>query len=321
MHLLERAFILDWKSPAGFNSILVPRYINWRSDALFGDELDPIPHVHDIGSINWFQAENKSIRFYTETDFTSYFIEEREAIQSHSFDFTYALTRNRHFAKKLREMGLDRVKCRVCCIWNYLFKHSTSFQHNSASVVRKKLGLGTAAATTGSKRSDLIFVDLSFPLENIPHGLLTRQVEATLDCVRKVKRMLHEPLCVVASNNYLILDKVGKMDTTVRTNRGLFFTRERYQLELSRQLNTTRQGHSRVSSSSLQIPRTEHNALMYFFMGYYLQMNSTVLITAAAAGRRSPYSESMAAYRHFHHPTDTYVVRSPASCKLERYAL
>ena len=300
---------MDWKSPAGFDRIVIPRYIDWRYDVIFEDDPNSIPHVHDIGSRNWFQAQNKSVQFYLNTDFNTYFVNEKEVIQSHGFDFTYALLRNKHFKKKVQELGLHHARCKVCCIWNYLFRQSSSFIRNSAAVSKKKLGL--------TPENDLIFVDLSYPLENLPQTLLNQQMDNVLSCVEKVASVLRKPVCVVASNDYFILRSVRAKYPKGQTNNGLFFTRERYHNELT-QLNSTAVGRhgSLQTPGDITIPRTEQNALMYFFMGYYLQLNSTVLF----ASKKSLYSENMAALRHYYRPTDTYYVPRPdVKCKLDRY--
>ena len=316
---------MDWKFPSGFSRTFIPRYIDWRYDAIFKEDdhthhthpsssSSSIPHVHDIGSKQWYQAQNRSVEFYEKTDFNVFFSDEKEVLQSHSFDFIYALLRNKHYRKKAREMGLFSVRCKVCCIWNYLFRESVSFQHNSAVVARKKLGL--------SPTSDLIFVDLSFPLERLPQPTLTRHMERVFACVEKVSQALRNPVCVVASNNYHVLGRAQAVYPRARTNSGLFFTRVRYQSELNQLLNLT---SSSSSSSSLtriprgvMIPRTEHNALLHFFTGFYgLQLNSTVIVTGK---RPSPYSETMAALRHFRRPTGTYVVTNPElACRLDHY--
>ena len=300
---LDRAFILDWKLPAGFQRILTPRYIDWRFDALEANP--PINHVHDIGSPNWYQEQNKSVAFYMETNFNDYFTNEQEVIQSLSYDFTYALLRNKHFRSKIKELGLNSVKCQLCCFWHYLFKYSTSFSRNLASAAKKKLGL-----TPGR---DLIFIDISFPLERLPKRLLMQHTDEVFKCVQSVVKVLRDPVCILASNNYFLLDEVPKLYPNVVTNKGLFFTKERYQVELQYLLNSTEYS-SKKSGSKIMVPKTEHNALMYFFMGYHLQLNSTVLFVS----KKSQYSESMAAFRHFYHPS-RYIVHSEKGCKLERY--
>lgn len=275
---------------------------------MFGDEPDPILHVHDIGSRTWFQEQNKSIEFYTETDFSTYFSSEKEVIQAHSFDFTYALLRNKHLRRKAEEYGLHTAKCKVCCIWNYLFRQSTSFTKNMDIVARKRLGLAPG--------NDLIFIDLSFPVDNVPQNLLNKQMETVFGCVKRVAQVLHNPVCVVASNNYYVLGRVETLYPKVKTNNGQFYTRVRYQHELTQQQQPDENGHGLpVVPSNIMIPRTEHNALMYLFMGYYLQLNSTVLFTS----RKSLFSENMAAFRHYYRPSETYVIHPDIKCQLERY--
>lgn len=296
---------MDWNSPAGFNRVLIPRYIDWRFEVAFEDEPDSILHVHDIGSRTWFQKQNKSIEFYMETDFSTYFSNEKEVIQAHSFDFTYALLRNKHLRKKARELGLHTVKCKVCCIWNYLFRHSTSFVKNSATVARK-LGL--------TPQRDLIFVDFSYPFDSISQNLLMRQMKLVFSCIERVAQVFHDPVCVVASNSYYVLSQVETLYPMAKTNGGLFFTRARYQNELSHQHNGTGHGLPSVPSNII-VPKTEHNALMHYFMGYYLQLNSTVLFTS----RKSLFSETMAAFRHYHRPSETYITHPDIKCQLERY--
>lgn len=269
--------------------------------------------------MNWFQSQNKSVQFYMETDFKSYFVNDREVIQSHSYDFTYALLRNKHFKERVKELGLHSIRCRLCCIWNFLFKFSSTFVHTSAQVA-KKLGL------SGHPGQDLVFVDLSFPHERIPKKTLMREIDEILKCVSKIARTLQDPVCVMASNIYYLLEEVPRRYPSIRTNNGLFFSRERYQIELQQQQSHSDTGkrepaNSHSSTGDITIPRTEQNALMHFFVGYFLQLNSTVIFP----GRKSPYSESMLALRHFFHSFSPsvsrrkYVTRHERGCKLETF--
>lgn len=320
--LTDRAFILDWRSPSGFDRVFVPRYIDWRYNVHFKDDeedYDSIPrHVHEIGTTNWNKAWNSSafFEFYTETDFNDYFSRDIEVVQSHSYDFTYALLRNKHHREKVRGMGIDRVKCLLCCIWGYLFKQSPMFTRNMALVARKHLGL--------SHGRDLVFLDLSLPVSHLSRSLQLEYTQEALKCTEKVITVLQNPVCVMASNSYFLLEEVPNQYTRVSSNGGMFFSQERYQLELQRQINSTTEGalyrtlrgNSRKRGrSAVVVPKTEENALVNFFMGYFLQLNSTVLFTA----KRSPYSENMAALRHYYRPSGTYLVYPGGKCKLEKF--
>ena len=119
-------------------------------------------------------------------------------------------------------------------------------------------------------------------------------------------------MCIVASNCYTILDEVPKIyPHQIVADHGVFFSRERYSLEVVRVINST-------TKHNVMIPKNEHNAVMYFFVGYYLQLNSTVLFTS----HHSLYSETMAGFRHFYHTLSSgkYVVYPESKCRLERYS-
>ena len=129
-----------------------------------------------------------------------------------------------------------------------------------------------------------------------------------MKCVEQVTRSLRNAVWIVASNCYAILEEVPKMYPRVVADHGVFFSRERYGIELQREINST-------TRHEVAIPKYEHNALMHFFVGYYMQLNSTVLFT----NRHSPYSETMAGFRHFYYTTGKYLVYPEKKCHLERY--
>ena len=312
---IDRVFLLDWRLPSGFEMVFIPRYIDWRYRAHFkDDDSDPsqstLHHIHEIGANSWNQAwsGDQLFKFYTETDFNDYFSHDIEIIQSHSYDLTYAILRNKHHQEKLRSLGLDRTKCLLCCIWSYLFKNSQTFNRNLAILTKKQLGIA------GNR--DLVFLDLSLPVDHLSKTIQMAHAQEALKCTDKVVTVLQNPVCVVATNSYFLLEAVPTHYPRMNTNNGLFFTRERYLVELQREFNSSSRTSARkLSKNRVLIPKTERNALMNFFLSYYLQLNSTVLFT----GVRSPFSENMAALRHFQRPSNTYVVRPGGKCKLERY--
>ena len=79
---------------------------------------------------------------------------------------------------------------------------------------------------------------------------------------------------IVASNCYAILDKVPKIYHQVVADHGIFFSIECYSLELVRAINST-------AKHNVMIPKNEHSALMYFFIGYYLQLNSSYILCSS----------------------------------------
>ncbi len=299
MYCTDRAFILDWKAPAGFDRLVVPRYINWKPN-IFNDHPTITDHVHDIGSTRWVKNQNGSVDWYINTNFDEYFTHEFEAIQSLSYDFTYAILRNKHYRHKIRNLGLHTAKCRLCCIWHYLFKTSTLFNHNLAIYTKNKL--------RAPPKSDFIFIDLSFQQKNLPQRLIMQYSSDIIKCVERVSRQLKNTVWLIASNKYSILDSIPQFHPKIKRDFGVFYSDDRYLTDLQREQNST-------AKHSFIIPRTEQNALMYYFIGMYLEMESTILITS----KHSLYSEMTAAVRHFYYQSGKYLVTKDSGCHLHRY--
>ena len=293
----DRAFVLDWKTPAGFDDILSPRYIDWKGEKVFKDGPSR-HHIHDIGSPSWFDQQNHSVEWYMNTDLREYFTEEVEVIQSHSYDFTYALLHNHHFKHKIRMFGLQHSRCKLCCIWHYLFKFSQLFQRNMNSLVKSKLRL--------SKANDLIFLNIPILSDNLPRKLVLRFANNTVNCARRISENLKKPIWVLASNHFAILEELPKVFSKFQPH-AVFYTQEQYLIDLQR--------HNATKSHHIKVPRTEHNALMSYFLGLFLQLNSTLLFSH----HHSPYSEVMAGYRYFYNPSGRYVVYPEQGCQMQRY--
>ena len=293
----ERAFIIDWRAPAGFDNILSPRYTNWNPDAVLTNRLK-VAHVHDIGSLLWFEKQNASVDWYMNTKFDDYFTEVVEVVQAHSYDFTYALLRNAHFRHKISRFGMHNMKCRVCCMWNYLFKFSSGFTRQMNSITKKKIGL--------SKTKELLFLNVPFQNKNLPRKFVLRQASNALKCAEKLTASLKQPSWVLASNSFVVLEELPKMYPQIKSQ-SIFYTQERYLIDLHRENSS--------HTHQMGIPKTEQNALLHYFVGFFLQLNSTVLFSY----HHSPYSETMAAYRYFHYPSGRYMVYPDQSCQFQRY--
>ena len=175
------------------------------------------------------------------------------------------------------------------------------------TIAKKKLKL--------SPRSDLVFIDFSIPRENLPKKILLQQAKEILKCVQVISKGLHDPVYLMASNSYYLLTVIPKLYPKVQTHSGLFFSRERYQVELQQYCNSTEYHSLKAFNAMFMVPRTEHNALIHFFIGYSLQLNSTVLVT----NEKSLYSKNMAALRNFYHSSGRYIVYTNKKCKLENY--
>lgn len=292
----DRAFILDWKAPAGLTTILNTRYIDWKSDTLFRNGL-PQHSVHDIGSPYWFDSHGKSVHWYMETNFNEYFTEEIEIVQSHSYDFTYALLRNKHYKQKIIEYGLNTARCLLCCFWHQLFTFSPQFQRTAFNFLRK---IGW------SKTYDVIFINIPLPDHQFPKGYILRLGSSIVQCAEKVNRILRlkKPVWMLASNSYVMLEGLPHYHPQIKQE-GRVFSKERYMVDIQRDNTTAR---------SMKLPKTEQNSMMHFALGFFLQLNSTVLVS----DRRSEYAETMLAYRHFFYQSNRYVVYSDG-CQIQRF--
>ncbi len=222
-------------------------------------------------------------------------------MQSLSYDFTYAMLRNKYYRHKIRNLGLHTAKCTLCCIWHYLFKPSTLFNQNLAVYTKNKLRVPT--------KSDLIFIDLSLRQKNLPQRIMIQYTSEIMKCVDRVSRQLKNTVWVIASNNYNVLDSIPRLYPKIKKDYGVFYTDDRYLLDLQREHDSTEAKHSYL------IPRTEQNALMYYFIGIYIQMESTVLFTSP----QSMYSEVTAAMRYFYYQTGKYLVTKDSGCRLHQY--
>ena len=255
--------------------------------------------IHNIGSQEWYEQQNRSVDWYMTTNFDEFFTEEVEVIQAHSYDFTYALLRNKHFQHKTANFGLHKMHCMVCCIWHYLFKVSPSFNRIMTNFITSKLKL--------SKSTDLMFINLNLMSDNFPTKFVLQHAEKTMKCAQKVSTILRNPVWVLASNSLMVLEEVPKVYTSIKPF-SVFYNREHYMVDLQR-LNASNSHH-------LKVPRTEQNALFRFFLGFYLQLNSTVLFIDP----QSHYSEVVSAFREFQHPGGK-IVYPERSCQLQRFKM
>ena len=274
--------------------------MSWKPNSILKDNPRVTDHIHDIGSTQWVKKQNGSIDWYVNTNFDEYFTGEIEVIQSLSYDFTYALLRNKHYRHKIRNLGLHTAKCRLCCMWQYLFKPSSLFNHNLALYMKNKLRVPA--------KSDIIFIDLSFQ-PNLPQRLMIQHTSEVLKCAERVSRQLKNTVWLIASNKYSILDSVPKRHQQIKKDYGVLYSEERYLIDLMREQNSTQAKHSFL------IPRTEQNALMYYFIGVFIGMESTILFTSP----NSMYSDTTAALRYFYYHSGKYLVTKDSGCHLQRY--
>ena len=255
--------------------------------------------VHDIGSPYWFDAQGKTVRWYVKTNFNQFFSRDVEVVQSLSYDFTYALLRNRHYQSKIKQLGLHKAPCLVCCIWDNLFSLSPSLLRSMQGFLRR---IGW------SKSSDIIFINIPIPAQHFPMGHVSKIGREVVQCTERVEKhlKLRRPVWILASNNFVILEGALRYARNLMKD-GRVYSKERYMVDIQRQ--------NRTVKNTVKLPMTERNALFHFSIGFFLQLNSTVLLS----DHSSPYSESMAALRHFYHRTGRHLVYPQQGCRIQRF--
>ena len=74
-----------------------------------------------------------------------------------------------------------------------------------------------------SPSQDIVFIDLSLQRENLPKRTMMDYASNVMKCAEQMTRSLRNPVLIVASNCYSILDEVPKMYPQVVTDHGVFF--------------------------------------------------------------------------------------------------
>ena len=129
--------MIEWVDPPGLDLYLEPKSFDW-SDLSKLDKFKRGP-VRDIGSWRSSKENGVSSQWYMSTNFSTYLENEVEVLQGHRYDFTYAVLRNPELMPKAFELGVDRVKCRICCAFHMLFKMTERFEGEMDTLL-KSLG-------------------------------------------------------------------------------------------------------------------------------------------------------------------------------------
>lgn len=124
--LLDRAFLIEWLDPEGLSNYFIPKTFDWANLNAIKDLPRNKSRIHDIGS--WKAcSKGKSGSWYIQTDFHKLFTDPVEVVQGHRYDFTYALLRNDFLMDRYYELGLDKMRCFLCCAYDILFQRSSKF--------------------------------------------------------------------------------------------------------------------------------------------------------------------------------------------------
>ena len=133
---VDRALLIEWLDPEGLHNYFVPKTFNWANMDAIKDLPRNKSRIHDIGSWKACSKESKSGSWYIQTDFHKLFTEPVEVVQGHRYDFTYALIRNDFLMDRYYELGLDKIRCFLCCAYDILFQRSNKFDEWYQSMIR-----------------------------------------------------------------------------------------------------------------------------------------------------------------------------------------
>lgn len=252
----ERAFLIEWLDPTGLENYLVPKSFDWA-------DLSPIHHMtrgkpHDIGSWKAAKENGKSSQWYMDEDFSSYFKNSIEVIQAPRYDYTYALLRNPGLMPKAYELGIDRVKCRVCCAWDMLFKTVPKFEEEMSKLLR---GLGHPVRPVVAVQARVKSDDVQKSVTDVEHYL---------NCAQKAAKELkfQTPVYIPILNNRLVVHILQKK----------YFRIMKTPIEIE---TATRTVHTHLGNlpADTEVEVVE-GVQERTFKEFFLMLNSTLLVRA-----------------------------------------
>lgn len=252
----ERAFLIEWLDPSGLENYLVPKGFNWA-------DLTPIDHLkrgkpHDIGSWKAAKENGKSSQWYMDEDFSKYFKNPVEVIQGPRYDYTYAILRNPSLMPKAYELGIDRVKCRVCCAWDMLFKQAPKFEEEMNKLMR---GLGHPVRP-------VVAVQARVKSDDVQKSVTA--AEHYLNCAQRASKELKfkTPVYIPILNNRLVVHILQKK----------YFRIMKTPIEIE---TATRTVHTHLGNLPAD---TEQEVVLGVqertFKEFFLMLNSTLLVRA-----------------------------------------
>lgn len=193
----ERAFLIEWDDPPGLSDYLQPKSFDWAN-------LSPIRNrkhgpIRDIASWKAAKEDGRSSQWYMNTNFTKFFKYPVETIQGARYDFTYALLRNPELMPRAYEYGIDRIKCRLCCAWDMLFKMAPSFKEEMDKLLK----------SVGHPGRPILALQVRAKSDNIENAV--KIAEHNINCGQKASKDLGlSPVYIPVFNNRLVVHIVAK---------------------------------------------------------------------------------------------------------------
>ena len=245
--------MIEWKDPDGLENYLVPKSFDWAN-------LKPtIGHKHgaplDIGSWHSSKEGKMSSQWYMNTNFSQFFKNPVEVIQGHRYDFTYAILRNPELMPKAYELGIDRVRCRVCCAWDLLFTMAPNFEKEMGKILQ----------SLGPPSKPIMAIQVRTKSDDVQKAVVT--AEHYINCAQKVaKDVKMVPTYIPIFNNRLVVHIIAKkykryIKTPIEIESG------------------TRTVHTHLGNLPADTElEVVHGVQERTFKEFFLMLNSTILI-------------------------------------------
>lgn len=247
--------MIEWVDPPDLDEYLEPKSFNWA-------DLSPLKglkrgKVHDIGSWRSSKESGRSSQWYMNTNFTTFFKYPVEVIQGHRYDFTYAVLRNPELMPKAFEFGIDRVKCRICCAFDMLFKMAPKFEKQMSELLN----------SLGVPQRTLMTVQVRTKNDDVQNAVAT--AENYIACASKAakeRKISSKVITVPIFNNRLVSHILSKKYTSRLKNPISIDT-------------ATRTVHSHLGNlpadTEVEVAKGVQERT---FKEFFLMLNSTILI-------------------------------------------
>lgn len=253
---IERAFLIEWNDPPGLEKYLVPKSFNWADlKPIVGYKRD-IPH--EIGSWHSSKEGKYSSQWYMNTNFSQYFKKPVEVVQGHRYDFTYAILRNPDLMPRAYELGVDRVKCRLCCAWDMLFAMAPDFEKEMKEMIE---------TIRQPNNKPIMAVQVRTKSDDVQEAVVV--AEHYVNCGQKVAKDTKMPLVFIPIfNNRLVMHIIAKKY-------------KRY-IKMPIEIESgTRTVHTHLGNLPTDTElEVQEGVLERTFKEFFLMLNSTMLIRA-----------------------------------------
>lgn len=245
--------MIEWEDPPGLEKYLIPKTFDWSNLGVI-QKYKRGP-THEIGSWHSSKEHGKSSQWYMNTNFTQFFKNPVEVIQSHRYDFTYAILRNAELMPKAYELGVDRVKCRVCCAWDMLFNMAPEFEKEMNKILQ----------SLGYPQKPLMTIQVRTKSDDVQKAVII--AEHSVHCGQKVARDLKmSPVFVPIFNNRLVVHIISK--------------KYKRNMKTPIQIDTaTRTVHTHIGNLPIDTEKDVFQGVQErTFKEFFLMLNSTILI-------------------------------------------